>query len=564
MHLDKRVQATSESEPQHHHKDHHHYNHRPARMTTTIHDNDHGDQDDNEQDDSTRHPHQSHLGTENSELPTAFHMVAEHRLPADHHPSQEGAMTIDPSSPTTLIIGVLSITVLHLIPSSPTSGTSRSSWTSRWYVDISIEFIWRRTTWTIRWSAWSSLWQPSRAHQQLSVASSAHQVAQPSGSASSSGAASSGMPLTSIARQTSTALAIRPIGAPLSPPTTKSRGRASQGSSSVCSGHPSLSLTSDSSMTTTPLAAPTAADPAHHEPYLQHEEEHQLQPMEIDSSLPTGRSSSSSFISWQDSSVMEHHLARFPGFWSQDGYQGFWGHPPPMPIQHRRDHPYGDRPDQHWQQQPREDRHQSSNQQSYQRPTLEAIREEHAPLHHREREQQHHSDRVWHRRDHQACLVLSSTTTSTTKSGPSISTSHRSRTRMGQLHLTEATTSTITREAIITYLCINLGKAARWRTSNQGSSQHLPPGGILACCNLVVFVNQDECHHSSRRPCGSSRSYSRHPLPDHRLHSQHQPTSSWTQITSCSSSPRSTTRSCPSISEQQQSCYASPWPATIT
>ena len=50
-------------------------------------------------------------------------------------------------------------------------------------------------------------------------------------------------------------------------------------------------------MTTTPLPASTAADSIHREPYLQHEEEHQPQPMEIDSSSPTGRSSSSSFIS---------------------------------------------------------------------------------------------------------------------------------------------------------------------------------------------------------------------------------------------------------------------------
>ena len=59
------------------------------------------------------------------------------------------------------IIGVLNITVLHVIPSSSTSGSSRSSWAPRWFVDISIEFIWRRPTWSIRWSTGSSLWQSS-------------------------------------------------------------------------------------------------------------------------------------------------------------------------------------------------------------------------------------------------------------------------------------------------------------------------------------------------------------------------------------------------------------------
>ena len=42
-------------------------------MTTTITDNNNGDQDDNEQDDLTGHPPQSHLGTENSESHITFH-----------------------------------------------------------------------------------------------------------------------------------------------------------------------------------------------------------------------------------------------------------------------------------------------------------------------------------------------------------------------------------------------------------------------------------------------------------------------------------------------------------
>ena len=119
----------------------------------------------------------------------------------------------------------------------------------------------------------------------------------------------------------------------------------------------------------------------------------------LDTSLSTGRPSSSSFISWQDSSSTEHQLSRYPGFWSQDGYQGFWGHPTPMPSQHRRDHPYGDRADQHQQQRARADYHPSSTQQYYQQPSLETIREEQAPRHHREREQRHQPARSWHHQD---------------------------------------------------------------------------------------------------------------------------------------------------------------------
>ena len=182
---------------------------------TTITDNGHEDQVDNEQDDTTGHPPQRHLGTQNSESPTAFHMVAEHRLPADHHPSQEGAMTIDPSSPTTSSLGYsasqYSISLLplqhlgHLDPHELPDDvwTSPSSSSGGGPPEASDDQLDRLYD------------SHPRAHQQLSVASSTHQVAQPSGSASSSGTASSGMPLTSTARQASTALAIRPIGAQL-------------------------------------------------------------------------------------------------------------------------------------------------------------------------------------------------------------------------------------------------------------------------------------------------------------------------------------------------------------
>ena len=75
----------------------HHYEHRQVTMTTTSHDNDHGDQDDMREDDLP--PHLNHPGTENPENPNEFHMVAELSPPADHLPPQEGAMTIHPSSP---------------------------------------------------------------------------------------------------------------------------------------------------------------------------------------------------------------------------------------------------------------------------------------------------------------------------------------------------------------------------------------------------------------------------------------------------------------------------------
>ena len=208
------------------------------------------------------------------------------------------------------------------------------------------------------------------------------------------------MPSGSTARQTST-LAIRPIGAPLTP-TTKSRGRTSQAPFQSCPGQQSLSSTSSSSTTITPSTSSAIAGPAHHETYLQHGGVHQPQPMEIGTSLSIERSSLSSFISWQDSSATEqHHLARYPGFWSQDGYQGFWGHPPPMPIQHRRDHPYRDRPDQHRQQQHRGDRQFTTQHQFHQQLSLETIREEQVPSHHREREQRHQPEHSRHHRAHQ-------------------------------------------------------------------------------------------------------------------------------------------------------------------
>ena len=222
------------------------------------------------------------------------------------------------------------------------------------------------------------------------MTSSSHQLTHLSGVALSSGSASSAGQQGSTARQASTTLAIRPIGSSLTP-TTKSRGRtfptSPSSSSHLCPGQPSSSSISSPTLTTIPPTSSTAALPLHHETYLHHGGAQHPQPMEIDSPLAVERSSPASFISWQDSSSAEQHpLARYPGFWSQDGYQGFWGHPPPMSIQHRRDHPYGDRQAQHRQQPLRKDRRQSLHQQPYQRPTLETIREEHQPRH-RERGQ---------------------------------------------------------------------------------------------------------------------------------------------------------------------------------
>ena len=90
----------------------------------------------------------------------------------------------------------------------------------------------------------------------------------------------------------------------------------------------------------------------------------------------------------------------------------------------------------------------------YQRPTLETIREEQAP-HIIEKESSNISQiRSWHHQDHQQERRWQHQQTwhgwhyhprqlTTARSRLSISTSHRSRTRMGQLHLTEATTSAI-------------------------------------------------------------------------------------------------------------------------
>ena len=239
------------------------------------------------------------------------------------------------------------------------------------------------------------------------------------------------MPSGSTSRQTTPTMTIRPIGvpltsgasastdlqpfigtqlaigAPLSTPTTKSRGRTASAStlpssSQLCPGQQPSPSTSSSSLTTIPSTSSAIARPLHHETYLQPGGVQHPQPMEIDSPMSIERSSPSSFISWQDSPSTEpHHLARYPGFWSQDGYQGFWGHPPPMPIQHHREHPYGDRPVQHQQQPLRGNRHQPSHQQQYQRSSLETIREEHQPPPHRERGQHQHSHRSWHRGEHQ-------------------------------------------------------------------------------------------------------------------------------------------------------------------
>ena len=197
-----------------------------------------------------------------------------------------------------------------------------------------------------------------RLHQESREATD-HQLTQPLRGVI--GSTLSGMPSGFTSRQTPPTMTIRPIGvplssvasastglqpfigaqlaigAPLSTPTTKSRGRTAQTSSlsspsQLCPGQQPLSSTSSSSLTTTPSTSTSIARPVHHETYLQQEEAQHPQPMEIDSPLSIERSSPSSLISWQDSSSTEqHHLARYPGFWSQDGYQGFWGHPPRLP-----------------------------------------------------------------------------------------------------------------------------------------------------------------------------------------------------------------------------------------
>ena len=247
----------------------HHY-HRPVTMITTIRDHNHENQGEDR-----KQPLQNHLRTENTELPIPFHMVAEHRMPADHHPPQERAMTIDPSSPTASSLGCSTsqcsmsfLPLQHLDHLDPhelpddlwTSPSSSSGGGPPETSDDQLDRLYD---------------SHPRSHQQLSLSSSTHQVTHLSGGVSSSGSTSSGMPLATTAGQTSTALAIRPIGASSSVPTTKSRGRTPQGSSQMCSGHPSLSFTSGSSMATTPFAAVTSAGPAHHELYAQHGEQHQ-------------------------------------------------------------------------------------------------------------------------------------------------------------------------------------------------------------------------------------------------------------------------------------------------
>ena len=411
----------------HHHHHHHHHHHRLTTMTTTTCDSDHEDQDDIMRGDDSP-PHLSHPGTENPENPDEFHMVAEHSPPADHQPPQEGAMTIHPSSPAAssslgYSASQYSISFLplqHLEHPDPhelpdelwTSPSSSSGGGPPEASDEKLDRLYE---------------SHPRLHQEPGEATD-HQSTQPSSGVIDP--ALSGMPSGSTSRQTPPTMTIRPIGAPLSSgassfagtqpyigaqlaigaplsiPTTKSRGRTSQtsslSSSQLCPGQQPLSSTSSSSLTTTPSTSSAIARPLHHETYLQPGGAQHPQPMEIDSPMSIERASPSSFISWQDSSSTEpHHLARYPGFWSQDGYQGFWGHPPPMPIQPHREHPYGDRIVQHQQQPPRRDRHQTSHQQPYQRPSLETIREEHQPLPHRERGQQQHSHRSWHRGEHQ-------------------------------------------------------------------------------------------------------------------------------------------------------------------
>ena len=323
-------------------------------------------------------PHLSHPGTENPENPREFHMVAELSPPADHQPPQEGAMTIYPSSPAAssslgYSASQYSISFLplqHLEHPDPhelpdelwTSPSSSSGGGPPEASDEQLDRLYE---------------SHPRLHQEPREATD-HQLVQPSSGVI--GSTSSGMPSGSTSRQTTPTMTIRPIGAPLtsgasastdlqpligtqlaigaplSTPTTKSRGRTTSAStlpssSQLCPGQQPPSSTSSSSLTTIPSTSSAIARPLHHETYLQPGGVQHPQPMEIDSPISIERSSPSSFISWQDSSSTEsHHLARYPGFWSQDGYQGFWGHPPPMPIQHHREHPYGDRPVQHQQQ----------------------------------------------------------------------------------------------------------------------------------------------------------------------------------------------------------------------
>ena len=322
--------------------------------------------------------HLSHPGTENPENLSEFHMVAERRSPADHHHPQEGAMTIHPSSPAAssslgYSASQYSISFLplqHLDHPDPHElpdelWTSPSSSSGGGPPEASDEQLDR-------------LYEAHPRLHQDPMETDDHQLTQPSGSVI--GPASSGMSSGSSSRQRAPTMTIRPIGAPLtsgasastgsqqvigtqlaigaplSTPTTKSRGRTTSAStlpssSQLCPGQQSSPSTSSSLMTTPPSTSSAIARPLHHETYLQLGEDQHPQPMEIDSSLSMETATPSSFISWQDSSsASTHHLARYPGFWSQDGYQGFWGHPPPIPIQHHREHPYGNRPVQHQQQ----------------------------------------------------------------------------------------------------------------------------------------------------------------------------------------------------------------------
>ena len=182
-------------------------------------------------------PLQNHLRTENSELPIPFHMVAEHRRPADHHPPQEGAMTIDPSSPTASSLGYSAsqysmsfLPLQHLDHLDPhelpddlwTSPSSSSGGGPPEASDDQLDRLYD---------------SHPRAHQQLSMV-----IKHTSGDTSVRRCFIIWVSIIrsatdSLPGQTSTALAIRPIGSSPSTPTTKSRGRTSQGSSQLCPGH---------------------------------------------------------------------------------------------------------------------------------------------------------------------------------------------------------------------------------------------------------------------------------------------------------------------------------------
>ena len=46
----------------------------------------------------------------------------------------------------------------------------------------------------------------------------------------------------------------------------------------------------------------------------------------------------------------------------------------------------------------------------------------------------------------------------------------------------------------------NMGKTARWRTSKQDLPQQLPSTGYMAHRDLVIIIDQDECHHPATNP----------------------------------------------------------------